>query len=146
MRASSSQTARFRVPPDVRESVVKSMVGRVPGRLLLLAALVVVSSACRVEATVTVEVSEDGSGTVAAAVELDAAAVDALGGFDDRVRVEDLEAAGWDVVGPTTDGWGVGRMSAAKRFDSPGRLAGVLAEGRETVQFWLEEVDLSGRG
>ena len=107
---------------------MKSMVGRVPGRLLLLAALVVVSSACRVEATVTVEVSEDGSGTVAAAVELDAAAVDALGGFDDRVRVEDLEAAGWDVVGPTTDGWGVGRMSAAKRFDSPGRLAGVLAE------------------
>ncbi|HAZ35627.1 MAG TPA: hypothetical protein DCY69_02725, partial [Acidimicrobiaceae bacterium] len=107
---------------------MKSMVGRVPGRLLLLAALVVVSSACRVEATVTVEVSEDGSGTVAVAVELDAAAVDALGGFDDRVRVDDLEAAGWDVVGPTTDGWGVGRMSAAKRFDSPGRLAGVLAE------------------
>jgi hypothetical protein len=102
------------------------MVGRVPGRLLLLAALVVVSSACRVEATVTVEVSEDGSGTVAVAVELDAAAVDALGGFDDRVRVDDLEAAGWDVVGPTTDGWGVGRMSAAKRFDSPGRLAGHL--------------------
>ena len=107
---------------------MKSMVGRVPGRLLLLAVLVVVSSACRVEATVTVEVSEDGSGTVAVGLELDAAAVDALGGFDDRVRVDDLEAAGWEVIGPTTDGWGVGRMSAAKRFDSPGRLAGVLAE------------------
>ena len=104
------------------------MVGRVAGRLLLLAAFVVASSACRVEATVTVEVSADGSGTVSVVLELDAAAVDALGGFDDRVRVDDLEAAGWEVTGPTTDGWGVGRISTAKQFDSPRRLAGVLAE------------------
>ena len=98
------------------------MVRRVVGRLLFLVAFVVVLSACRVEATVTVEVSEDGSGTVAVGLELDGAAVDALSGFDDRVRVDDLEAAGWEVVGPTTDGWGVGRMSAVKRFDSPDRL------------------------
>ena len=104
------------------------MVRRVAGRLLLLAALVVVSSACRVEATVTVEVSEEGSGVVTVGLELDTAAVDALGGFDDRVRVDDLEAAGWEVVGPATDGWGVGRVSVAKQFDSPGRLPGILAE------------------
>jgi hypothetical protein len=104
------------------------MVRRVVGRLLFLVAFVVVLSACRVEATVTVEVSEDGSGTVAVGLELDGAAVDALSGFDDRVRVDDLEAAGWEVVGPTTDGWGVGRMSAVKKFDSPDRLGGVLAE------------------
>ena len=107
---------------------MQPIVRRVVGRLLLLAALVGVSAACRVDATVTLEVAGDGTGTVAVALELDAAAVDALGGLDDRVRVDDLLSAGWEVSGPTTDGAGVGRISAVKPFGSPERLAGVLAE------------------
>ena len=81
---------------------MQPIVSRVVGRLLLLAALVGVSAACRVDATVTLEVAGDGTGTVAVALELDAAAVDALGGLDDRVRVYDLLSAGWEVSGPTT--------------------------------------------
>ena len=107
---------------------MQPIVRRVVGRLLLLAALVGMPAACRVDATVTLEVAGDGTGTVAVALELDAAAVDALGGLDDRVRVDDLLSAGWEVSGPTTDGAGVGRISAVKPFGSPERLAGVLAE------------------
>ena len=107
---------------------MQPIVRRVFGRLLLLAALVGVSAACRVDATVTLEVAGDGTGTVAVALELDAVAVDALGGLDDRVRVDDLLSAGWEVSGPITNGAGVGRISAVKPFGSPERLAGVLAE------------------
>ena len=44
-------------------------------------------SACRVDATVTVDVADDGTGLVEVAIQLDAAAVDAIGGLDERVRV-----------------------------------------------------------
>ncbi|GIT45565.1 MAG: hypothetical protein Ct9H300mP12_01500 [Acidimicrobiales bacterium] len=65
-------------------------------------------SACRVDATVTVDVADDGTGLVEVVFQLDAAAVDAIGGLDERVRVAD-----WPMpVGPSrspSDYWWSGR-------------------------------------
>ena len=65
----------------------------------LVAAMAVSASACRVDATVAVDVAADGSGTVAVVLKLDAGAVEALGGLDGRVHVDDLVAAGFEYVG-----------------------------------------------
>jgi len=90
--------------------------------------VVLTGSACRVDATVTVEVADDGTGHVDVAVQLDGAAADAIGGLDERVRVADLVDAGWTVDGPHgTDGSGA-RISVRKAFDHQDRLAAVLAE------------------
>ena len=95
--------------------------------ILGLLLVVLTSAACRVDATVTVDVAENGTGHVDLLVELDAAAVEALGGLDERVRVGDLVEAGWVINGPETIG-GSARISARKAFDHPDRLAAVLAE------------------
>ena len=94
----------------------------------LVAAMAVSASACRVDATVAVDVAADGSGTVAVVLKLDAGAVEALGGLDGRVHVDDLVAAGWKVTGPTTDLSGGGQISAVKPFAEPSHLGPVLAE------------------
>ncbi|MEC9000906.1 MAG: HAD-IA family hydrolase [Actinomycetota bacterium] len=94
----------------------------------LIGVLVGTLAACRVDATVTVDVADDGTGTVAVDVVADAAAVDALGSLDERVRTDDLLAAGWQIDGPTTEDTGVGRVTATKAFDHPDRLPVVLAE------------------
>lgn len=80
-------------------------------RSALLLTLVAVAAACQVRTTVTVDVAEDGSGTVEVAVALDEAAVgqlpdldgDGTGGPGDLValvRDDDLVAAGWQVDEP----------------------------------------------
>ena len=99
-------------------------------------------SACRVDATVTVDVADDGTGHVDVVIQLDAEAVDAIGGLDERVRVADLIDAGWTVDGPhgttgglageTTDGATTGgtgaQVAVRKAFDHPDQLGAVLAE------------------
>jgi len=99
-------------------------------------------SACRVDATVTVDVADDGTGHVEVVVQLDAAAVDAIGGLDKRVRVADLTDAGWTVDGPhrvtggqareTAEGATAGVAGAQvvvrKAFHHPDHLGAVLAE------------------
>jgi len=99
-------------------------------------------SACRVDATVTVDVADDGTGHVDVVIQLDAEAVDAIGGLDERVRVADLTDAGWTVDGPhgttgglageATDGAITGvtgaQVAVRKAFDHPDDLGAVLAE------------------
>ena len=79
--------------------------------LAALSLLVVGASAWQVRTTVTLDVADDGSGTVEVAVDLDAEAVARLPDLDgDGVsdaadlaaleRADDLVAAGWTVEGP----------------------------------------------
>ena len=96
-------------------------------------------SACRVDATVTVDVADDGTGLVEVVIQLDAAAVDAIGGLDERVRGADLADAGWTVDGPhrttgglagaTTDGATTeatgAQLAVRKAFEHPDRLGAV---------------------
>ena len=97
-------------------------------RLLLFVAMLVLS-ACQVDAAVDVEVTEDGSGTVTVTAVFDENVVAAAPELRDSLRVDDLQAAGWDFDGPTeaeTSGSIV--VVAAKPFESPDDLGRVLDE------------------
>jgi len=98
-------------------------------QLLLVVGLVMFASACRADATVSVHLNEDGTGMVEVQLELDDAAVEAVGGLDHQIRLEDLEDARWEVKGPhrsTNDG--VTSVVASKAFGAPERLMSILDE------------------
>lgn len=94
----------------------------------MCSALALVVAACQVDTTVTVEVADDGSGTVTVDVALDAEAVEQIPALERQLRTDDLAATGWDVSGPDPDGDGGQSISASKPFASPSALAAVLAE------------------
>ncbi len=100
--------------------------------LLAVAALAVLMTACRVDATVTVRMRADGSGRVAVRVALDADAVrvaEVAGGkLSDRVRLTDLAAAGWRVSRWTRTPRAAPRSTVSKAFAEPAEVAGIVSE------------------
>lgn len=102
-------------------------------RNVLAAVLCVVSlAACRVDATVTVRMQANGSGSVAVRVVLDAAAVRAAevgnGKLEQRVRLADLPGAGWTVTPWRRDADGNATLTIRKPFTIPGEVAGIVRE------------------
>jgi hypothetical protein len=101
-------------------------------RLLALSVCALALGGCKVDTTVSIDVREDGSGTVTVRVVLDADAVieAETGGatLEERVRLGDLAAAGWDVGGWKRRDDGGARLRIAKEFADPSDLAGVIAE------------------
>ena len=101
-------------------------------RLVALAACAVALAACRVDATVTVRMRENGSGAVIVRVELDRAAVRAAeigdGKLEDRVRLDDLPAAGWTVVPWRRHPDGGATLVVRKPFSRPAQVAALVAE------------------
>jgi hypothetical protein len=103
-------------------------------RLLLLFALAacVLLAGCKVDTTLTIDVDDDGSGTVRVRVALDAEAVQnaqAGGGtLEDRVRLGDLQAAGWTVSPWRRAPDGSASISVRKGFANADDLARVVAE------------------
>lgn len=67
----------------------------------LVAALVSITSSCRVDSTVSVTVDAAGAGRVSVEVVADEAVVTAAPGLADDLRVDDAVAAGWSIDGPT---------------------------------------------
>jgi hypothetical protein len=99
--------------------------------------LVVVSCAlllagCKVDTTLTIDVNDNGGGTVGVRVALDAEAVqnaEAGGGkLEDRVRLGDLQAAGWTVSPWRRSPGGGATVSLRKDFANAGELARVVTE------------------
>lgn len=98
-------------------------------RLLLVALVALIVSACQVDAVVDVTVTEDGSGTVLVSTAFDEEIVEAAPELLDGLRTEDLTAAGWVVDGPRrAESGGAVVISAEKNFLSPDDLGGVLDE------------------
>ncbi|MGH9032953.1 MAG: hypothetical protein ACRDZV_12575, partial [Acidimicrobiia bacterium] len=101
-------------------------------RFLTLVACALVLGGCKVDTTVSILVREDGSGTVSVRVALDADAVNEAeaGGatLEDRVRLDDLEAAGWRAAGWQRRDDGGARLRVSKEFADADDLAGVIAE------------------
>jgi hypothetical protein len=100
--------------------------------LLLVAFLVLIGAGCKVDATVSIQVHDDGSGTVSARVVLDPEAVRAaetsVVKLEDAVRLDDLEAAGWE-----TEGWerrdnGAASIVVEKDFERAEEASKVVAE------------------
>jgi hypothetical protein len=101
-------------------------------RAILLVVCCLLLAGCKVETTLTVDVRDDGSGTVAVRVDLDAEAVrEAEAGgsrLEDRIRLHDLEAAGWASTGWKRRRGGDATLHIAKDFAEPSDLPGVFAE------------------
>jgi hypothetical protein len=100
--------------------------------LLVVAALALVASGCKVDATVSVDVHDDGSGVVTLRARLDADAVQAAqaGGakLEDRVRLSDLTSAGWSVSPWRRAADGSATLVISKRFQRPEQVAGIIRE------------------
>src|SRR5918994_3265843 len=101
-------------------------------RLLVVVVVCVLLAGCKVDTTLTIDVHDDGSGSVRVRVALDADAVQnaqAGGGtLEDRVRLGDLEAAGWTVTPWRRARDGSATVALSKNFANAGELAGVIAE------------------
>ena len=101
-------------------------------RLLALSLFALALAGCKVDTTVAIDVREDGSGTVTVNVVLDADAVaEAEAGgatLEDRVRLSDLEAAGWQSTGWKRREDGTARLRISKEFADASDLAGVITE------------------
>jgi hypothetical protein len=108
-------------------------------RLLPLAALVLLASACEVRTRVHVTAEEDGSGVVEVAVGLDREALAQVPDLDGNgtsdvtdlvalIRTDDLEAAGWRVHEPDAVGSGMTWIRVSKPFGTPEEANAVLAE------------------
>lgn len=95
-----------------------------------LAALLAVLAlaACEVRTDVGIEVEEDGSGVVRVAVGLDDDAASRVPRLADELRVDDLEATGWEVAGPSEEADGYTWVRAEKPFATPDDAGRVLAE------------------
>lgn len=96
--------------------------------LVVLAASVLLASACRVDTSVDIRVDGDGSGEVTVEVVADAEAVKLIPDAPDGLHLSDLSDAGWTVNTNPDDGSGPLTVNLSKRFPSPDALSGVLAE------------------
>jgi hypothetical protein len=101
-------------------------------RLVLLLVAGLVLAGCKVDTTVTIAVNDDGSGVVRIDVALDAEAVqnaEAGGGrLEDRVRLADLDAAGWTVSPWKRAQDGSARLSLRKNFAEADDVAAIFEE------------------
>jgi hypothetical protein len=100
--------------------------------ILVVAAGALVLAGCKVDTTLTIHVHDDGGGTVSVRVALDAEAVEnaeAGGGkLEDRVRLGDLQAAGWTVSPWRRARNGGATVTLHKDFANAGELTRVVAE------------------
>lgn len=95
----------------------------------VLVAVSVLTSACRLELDVNVEVAADGSGAVEVVVGLDADAVDKVGGDVAAVlEVDDLTAAGWEVDGPVEESDGYTRVRIRHPFATPSEADAIFEQ------------------
>src|SRR6266480_3714478 len=101
-------------------------------RLLVVVASCLLLAGCKIDTTLTIDVHDNGGGSVRIRVALDADAVQnaqAGGGrLEDRVRLGDLQAAGWTVSPWRRAPDGSATVSLRKDFANAGELAGVVAE------------------
>ena len=95
--------------------------------LVVVAALLLLT-ACRVDATTRVIVADDGSGSVAVEVVLDAEALARVPDLAEQLRVADLQSVGWEITGPEPTDDGGSRVVASKPFSDPDAAAVVLGE------------------
>ena len=97
-------------------------------RALAALALLLLTSACRVDTTVDIRVDDDGSGEVTVEVVADPEAVSLIPDAPNALKLDDLSEAGWTVNSSTVDGAGSLTVTIAKRFPTADALGGVLAE------------------
>lgn len=94
---------------------------------LLLVICALALTACRVDASVDIEMAENGSGVIAVTAVADAELVARAPGLADDLRFDDLVAAGWVVQGPAATADGGLSVVLRHPFASPEQATAILA-------------------
>jgi hypothetical protein len=97
-------------------------------RVCAALAFVLALAGCRMDVNVGIDVQEDGSGTVTVAVGVDDELLARVPGAADRVKLEDLRAAGWGVTGPAKEDDGNTWVHLSRPFANPTELREILGE------------------
>ncbi len=98
----------------------------VPLHLLIIAACVALLSACRLDVAVEVTMQPDGTGVVTVDAIADPELVAQVPDLVGDLRLDDAEANGWVIEGPTEQANGSVRISLTHPFSSAEELATVL--------------------
>lgn len=93
-----------------------------------LAFIVVVLSACRVETVVTLDVKENGSGTLSVVTTADADVVAQAPGLADDLSFDDAKAAGWTVSAPSTPTEGGLQTGISHDFSTPAEATLLMSQ------------------
>ncbi len=80
------------------------------------------------DVNVGIDVAEDGSGTITVAVGVDDDLLSKVPGAEERVHLDDLTAAGWEVSGPTKESDGNTWVRMSRPFANPAEMSEILAE------------------
>ncbi len=95
-------------------------------RRALIVIAVMLLPACRVDTTIDISMSEDGSGQITVTAVADADVVNQAPGLADDLRFDDAGAAGWTVTGPTAATDGGLRVELAHDFANPEEATALL--------------------
>ncbi len=99
-------------------------------RLVVVAFIALLATACEGAIDVGIDVNEDGSGEVGVVVSMDDEAADALLDLDSErgLPLEDLTRAGWRISSPERADDGLTRIGVTKSFGTPEQFAEVMDE------------------
>jgi hypothetical protein len=90
--------------------------------------LVIALSACRVDTVVTLDVQENGTGTLSAVTTADAEVVAQAPGLVDDLNFDDVKAAGWIVSDPLTTADGGLQLSTTHNFSTPAEATLLMSQ------------------
>ena len=88
-------------------------------RVVAAGALLLLLTGCQIRVAAGVEARRDGSGVVRAGVGLDREALREVPDLPNRLRVDDLRKAGWEITGPLEEKDGLTWFRATKKFSTP---------------------------
>ena len=88
-------------------------------RAVVAGALLLLLTGCQIRVVAGVEAHHDGSGVVRAGVGLDREALKEVPDLPNRLRVDDLRKAGWEVTDPAAEKDGLTWVRATKKFSTP---------------------------
>jgi len=97
-------------------------------RLTLVGFGLLLLAACEADATIEIDVADDGSGLVTIGVGLDEEATASTLDFEEQLPIEDLVETGWVVAPPAIEPDGLTWVRAQKPFSRPDQLGPLMTE------------------
>jgi hypothetical protein len=89
---------------------------------------VLLSGACKVRTNISVDVKDNGSGTVTVEIGLDEEALKKAPDLEQSLRTADLTAHGWTLTGPVKEDDGFTYVRATKPFANPDEATRIFTE------------------
>ena len=98
------------------------------GTLACAAICAVLLSACRIDSVVTLDVKENGTGTLSVVTTADADVVAQAPGLAEELSFDDAKSAGWEVSAPSATKDGGMQVTVSHSFNNPQEASLLLAQ------------------